>query len=914
MRCLFVVCCTSLLLFGCSAGDDAFKRELADSFRRIADVVEEELRGSPIKPPIKRPVEPPVEPPFELPVEPPVVPVVELPVARSDEPVVELPVAGSNKLVVEPPDQRASAPVGEPLVELADDADRSLLTPAAPPIDSCPPPKVCPDPRDEPTYWQTDEYVDSHGLPLINASAGYAYAAPWVRIPGSSSRLGGDGITVMVLDDGVDISHPDLRLSARGGMRFEHDFMIPGDEPPRSHGTQVAGVIAARKNWFGVQGVAYNAEIVSMGRCDAENVSEGECNQADDFVSSSQFIAAGIASAAGLNRTYSRLVAVRDYIFYKKRYYSHMHSNPDASADIINMSFGFYNDNVPHVSSAMRDAAAAGRIMVAALGNDGAIGPMGAPASNVADPGIAGYAIGVGSLNRDGTGKANHSNTCGPVAEYCLFAPGESILTTTDGGGYEWNSGTSFAAPHVSGAAAVVWAVFPNKSADEIVLRLLATANRSDVFGDSSIYGYGALDLGAALAPIDRGRGLTVGGSTTPLIESYVALPPGFSAPARSTALANTIVYDAQMFPFYYDLSRSFRVSNSSAEGTLRGFLSSLGKSSNVSLGGANANLHFMHSHHVAGRRWDALEEDDQNEELDIYRFSVTLVPGVRAIVGQGFGSIGASNNFIAARTNRTIFADAFSVAPFAAFAGRGPELTLDWQVDDSTTVDLVSKDGRGYGGSSSAQLASLGLTHEIGDGVTLGVRYGKLWEKGSMMGVRTAGAFASNGRATTDFVDISMEGRVSDDLSLFGSISHGITGSGTHGVKNSLVSEWSTVRAESFVIGAESRRLLQGSDRLTATFSSPFRADRATIHMDVPDREMEDMIVGYTRRAIDLVPGGREYRIQWVYEMTPDASWLGFGRDAVSAAMGSYVRMEAHHDKTSDPEFGAAVKIRASF
>ena len=78
------------------------------------------------------------------------------------------------------------------------------------------------------------------------------------------------------------------------------------------------------------------------------------------------------------------------------------------------------------------------------------------------------------------------------------------------------------------------------------------------------------------------------------------------------------------------------------------------------------------------------------------------------------------------------------------------------------------------------------------------------------MMGIRTAGAFASTGGAMTDFFDVSIEGRVSDDLSLFGSISHGVTGGGTHGTKSSLVSEWSAARAESFVIGAELRRVLQ--------------------------------------------------------------------------------------------------------
>ena len=97
-------------------------------------------------------------------------------------------------------------------------------------------------------------------------------------------------------------------------------------------------------------------------------------------------------------------------------------------------------------------------------------------------------------------------------------------------------------------------------------------------------------------------------------------------------------------------------------------------------------------------------------------------------------------------------------------------------------------------------------------------------------------------------------------------------------------------------------------------TASSPFRAARATVYMDVPDREVADTMVGYTRRAIDLVPSGREHRFQMVYEVWPGASWAGFGRDAVSVAIGGYLRTEAHHDETASPEFGAAAKLRVEF
>ena len=718
---------------------------------------------------------------------------------------------------------------------------------------------------------------------MINASEGYAS-----RVTG---QPGGRGITVAVLDNGVDFNHPDIDPG-----RFDSEIAFPGANLPRDHGTPVAGVIAARRDGRGMHGVAYAANIASIATCKTSGGCAGDAVDID-FADET---AADIASAAGLTRSYGGI-----------------RSNPESSAHIMNMSFGSSGGRteVPQIISAMRDAARAGRIMVIALGNDGHLGPAGIPAAYVGDSGIAGFAIAVGALDPSGNVDASFSNTCNGVQNYCLFAPGESINTTANGGGYSNVDGTSFAAPYVAGAAAVVWAAFPNKRGNEIVSRLLTTASPLQGSRFSPYFGHGALDLGAAMNPVGLLSVTTAGGSMVPIDDSYVALPPGFSAPEQSKGLANTVVYDEQMFPFYHDLAASFRVRDRRGEGMLHDFVSSLlSTSSSVPLGGENTRLEFVHEDDPSHLWWDAMEGDDQDEELDVYRFVHSPAAGLTIALGQGYGSMGSSNEFVAARVHRTMFADEFSVAPFAAFVGTGPGLTVDWQVDDGTTIDLVGRAGRGYGGSSRAQLASLGLTREIGESVTLGARYGTLRERGSLMGIRTEGVFASTGRATTDFVDVGMEGRVSDDLTLFGSVSHGTTGGGTPGAETSLVSEWSDVRAGSFGIGIEFAHLFQDSDRLTVTASSPFRADKATVHVDVPDREVADQIVAYTRHALDLAPNGREQRLQWVYEMRPGAAWLGLGRDAVSVAVGSYLRIEPDHDETADPEVGAAAKIRAIF
>ena len=724
--------------------------------------------------------------------------------------------------------------------------------------------------------WETSEYSNTNGLALINASGGYA-----VRTTG---RAGGSGITVAVLDDGVDFSHPDL---SRGTYDIQYAF--EGAQLDKDHGTSVAGIIAARRDGRGIHGVAYNANIVSIGTC---KLSGGCFGDATEVLSSDE-TAADIASAAGLTRTYGATT-----------------STPDASSHIMNMSFIFDGvRRIGAVSDAMEAAADAGRIMVVALGNEQLAGPGGVPATNVADSGIAGNAIAVGSLNRAGNADALHSNLCGPVQQYCMFAPGERVNSTQNGGGYGYVSGTSFAAPHVAGAAAAVWAAFPNKSGSAIVRRLLTTARPLDGVEISPRYGHGALDLQAALNPVGFLSVPMNEGDMAPLADTFIDLPPGFGGPVAASGLTNTVVYDEQMFPFWYDLRSAFRTAGiASSDRMLREFLSSLGTFHSVSLPGQSASVEFVHDDDPVDPRRNLVGQVRDDEELHNYSFSFNPVPQMEVSIGQGLSAIGSSNEFVASRTRRTLFGNERSVGPFAAFAGRGLGMSLDWRWNENTAVDFTGKLGEGYFGSSSAQLASFGLTRRVSDGVTVGARYGTLRESGSQMGIRATEAFKNVTGAATDFLDLSVEGRVSDTMALFGSVSHGTSTGGTP-TGASLVTSWSDMHAGSFVIGSEFGQIWRDSDRLTVTASSPFRARRATVHVGIPDREVADGIVGYTRQEIDLTPSGRERQLQLVYETGP-----GFGGDHVSLAIGGYVRVDPNHDADADTDVGAAAKILMDF
>ena len=760
------------------------------------------------------------------------------------------------------------------------------------------------------TAWSnSDEYRASNGLRLIKAAEGYA-----ARVTG---KPGGAGVTVAVLDTNVDLSHPELDgISAT----FEGLDSLYSD-----HGTHVAGTIAARRNGQGVHGVAYNAWLHAIEVLEDHEDSTYVFPTIGD---SAAMVAAGIASAAGLKKSYRHVTIHGDLILdlwcrVPGLGYCQVDSDPSLEADIINMSLGG-GDPIGEIGEAIKDAAGAGKIMVAALGNDGLTSPNGSPADNMKNQ-ANGLGIAVGALGRSGRYGASFSNACGAVADYCVFAPGTSIRSTIQYGGYKALSGTSMAAPHVSGAAAVLMAAFPNKSPRQIVERLLSTADQPTFIKDehlkpaerrgtvpgfeedrmvSASYGAGILNLEKAMAPWGDVRVSTSGMRTASVKASSVSLPPGFRAPSDNSTLSNVVVYDEHMFPFFYDLNTAFRESEAPASnGALVGFLSSLGRSSVLPIGNM-ADIGFSYNGNVLNPKRRLGEE-----EVAEYWLHFRPAPNWDVTFGQGGNSVGFSNDFVLNRTRRTVFQDSLSVNPFAAFVGRGSAVSLDWQMNEKTKVDFSGKHGNGYFGSASTWLASVGLTRQIGGYLTVGARHGMLRENDAVMGIQSAGAFEAFSNATTHFFDVSMEVRLSNDFALFGGASRGIASGGLP-KQNSLVSGISDISADSFIMGGELQNLF-GKDHLTLTVGSPFRPSKATVQMNVPDAEIADGVVSYAARTVNLTPNGRETRLQFVYEI--DGDWGG-DLGGISLSAGGYMRMEPEHNEAADNEYGTAVKMRLRF
>ncbi|MHA6249941.1 S8 family peptidase [Pontibacter sp. CAU 1760] len=224
-------------------------------------------------------------------------------------------------------------------------------------------------------------------------------ATPW-----GITRVGtgnGTGKTAWVIDTGVDLDHPDLKVDAARSETFvQRGKDAQNADDGNGHGTHVAGTIAAINNSTGVIGVAAGATIVAVKVLNAQG-----------------------------SGSYSDVMAGVDYVAANGK-----------AGDVANMSLGgpvskALDDIVKNASANVKFALAAGNESSDAINSSPA---------RVSGPNI--YTV--SAMDNTDT-FAYFSNYGNPPIDYC--APGVSILSTWKSGGYNTISGTSMAAPHVAG-------------------------------------------------------------------------------------------------------------------------------------------------------------------------------------------------------------------------------------------------------------------------------------------------------------------------------------------------------------------------------------------------------------------------------------------------------------------------------
>ncbi|MBW3098355.1 S8 family peptidase [Pseudohoeflea coraliihabitans] len=297
-----------------------------------------------------------------------------------------------------------------------------------------------------PQVASTGEYTANWGLAAIGADKALARGYT------------GAGVRIGVVDSSIQLSHPEFLGRADS---FQFDDIDDGN-----HGTHVGGIIGANADGVGMQGVAPGALLSSIRIFESSG----------PFISSMQVADGYDAALADGIRLFNNSWGIR--------------------LDVTSVDAATAESYVSTtILDASRRAVAADAIIVRTTGNgafDNAELFGGLPYHF---PELQSNWIAVANVTPTLELRAS-SSACGVAAAWCLAAPGTDIYSTITASSYGNMTGTSMAAPHVTGALAIAREMFPDAAGSELAQLVFQTATDLGAPGLDPVFGWGLLNLG----------------------------------------------------------------------------------------------------------------------------------------------------------------------------------------------------------------------------------------------------------------------------------------------------------------------------------------------------------------------------------------------------------------------------------
>ncbi|MCK5622839.1 MAG: S8 family serine peptidase, partial [Alphaproteobacteria bacterium] len=672
----------------------------------------------------------------------------------------------------------------------------------------------------------------NYGLGQIGAADVYAKGAS------------GAGVVVAVVDSGIDTAHVELDSKISGAST---DIAAPGtplgDE--LGHGTMVAGVIAAERNDIGTHGVAFGSTILAL-RTDDRNpdgTSTGTFTVTD--------ITAAISYAAG-------------------------------KAHVINISLGvtgtqlgdpFGNpDEQAAFEQALIDAMAADAIIVIATGNDSAP-EASLPAAYAGDTTVnaSGQMVAVGAVNNAGDALADFSNYCGLAMDYCLVAPGEGIWTDYPGNSLIYVSGTSFAAPYVSGSAALLIQLWPTLLPSEVVQILLTTATDMGDPGVDVVYGWGLLNLSAAILPtgtLEVPLTTLAGGETVLLDGTALSLGAAFGdALTNSELLSRTFALDDYDRNYGMDLndlvvhsSRKFGLEMLLGNDTVETVEAALPNGMKIAMGVSDEE------DADAAADWAGMAADAaESQKLRGFSLAVESAPGTEFRFGYDITPEQQMAGLSASEPAGLFWMPGDTLGPQHGLVGAGTGFSVSRQLDVSSVVsfgwvdqkddpDILRRD---------AKIGEITLAHRFDNGAIGYAGFSLVDEQGGFLGSDAAGGLAVAG-ADTKFYSLGGRYPLGAGLELIGNYLLGEADMRADGT--SLLGEWSEIRAEAFGVGLVKNGVLGRHDRIGLLAGQPLRVSSGEATVTAPVDYLIDKTVVQDSERVSMTPSGREIDLQLAY------------------------------------------------
>ena len=715
-----------------------------------------------------------------------------------------------------------------------------IVTTVPPIVTPSPTPTPAPAPAPSPSTAvapsaDTGEYRATVGAVSMNALAAYNQGAT------------GAGINVAVIDTGIDTS------SAEFGTRISSFSQNVGGgsavQDQSGHGTAVSFTIAGRRNGTGTQGVAYDATIVAL-RADTPGSCEGEGGSGCGFRDAA--IARGIDVAVA------------------------------AGARVINMSLSNSAAFGSNVLASISRATAAGIVIVLSAGNHGNGDPSVAAnpeaSAQVANNAAVarGLVIVAGSVGAS-DGISATSNRAGNTAGNYLTAVGESVQAPGKNGEVFLWSGTSFAAPQISAAVALLAQAFPNLTGKQIVDLLYATARDAGDAGVDAVYGRGILDLTRAFQPVGTAK---LASSTAPVsltVNGTLSAPMGDA----TTAGMGAVILDGFDRAFAVDLANTIRRASprpvlfSALDGRTQAALTrakgmTIAMTVAPSRDGARVERTMLLRDQADGAR--ALAGSVTQALGKQASFAVGFATSGQALTAQlagrgepafliarqadnGFGFESGARGSAALRVERGLFG-----ITAAAESGQ-----VSWRGDS----DLAALDGRWR--RSPYDRFAVALDRNVGP-VALTAAVSRLNERNTVLGAHL-GDGLGGGSATSWFGDVAARLDLAGGWTLGGSYREGRTQAKLGGA----IAGSGTIVTRAWAADMGKTGLLGTSDALAFRVSQPLRVSRGGIDINMPTYwdYASLSVTEWTQQRLNLAPTGRELVYESSYTAPLGTGWL---------------------------------------
>ncbi len=734
---------------------------------------------------------------------------------------------------------------------------RSTPTPPRATPTPSPTPAPTPTPTPPPADYDTVEYRQTVGAVSMNALAAYQEGAT------------GAGVKVGVIDSGIDLQSQEF--PGRIDPASADVAANRGLDDEGGHGTAVAFTLAGRRNGVGTHGVAFDSTLLVMradapGSC-AETGEDGGCKFNDDA------IARGVDRAA------------------------------NNGARVINISLGGDPPSAGLVDAIGR-ATQQGVIIVISAGNDSTPNPD--PFAEVANTAAArGLVVIAGSVNAADT-LSDFSDKAGDGKTHYLAAVGESVRAPDQNDTPYFWSGTSFAAPQIAGAVALLAQAFPNLSGAQIVQILYDSARDVGAPGVDSIYGHGVLDITKAFQPLGT---TSVAGTPSP---ASLTTNATLSAPMGDAAQSGlgAVILDGFDRAFAIDLART--IDTSGPAPTLAGVLQTHQRTIAGALGAATVSVTIAPGGREPTIVPMRLSPGDARQARAIAGL-VTSRLGKDATFAIGFSRSGAALTAQLAGLDEPAFlvaGDPTRAQGFVSDVGGSAAVRRQvgaWGVTASAESGAVLN----HLGSALPLIAdryarsgydrfSIGLDRHFGD-VAAAVSIARLHEENSVLGARFGGALGAS-RATTWFLDAGTRWNAGGGWNLGGALRLGWTSADVRGGLDGA----GRIRTSAFAVDIGKDGVF-GGDSAGLRIAQPLRVSKGGIDLALPTHWDYDRLVvdTWTTQRLNLAPTGREIDVEARYGRWLGAGWLDTNL---------FWRRDPGNITSLPNDYGAAVRYSVAF